>query len=258
MANPYEKYLQNLGVAQQQTGDFFGELLSGTQGSKKDVADRYALMGENLRRMSETASGQALSGYGAARQRVQASPTAYTQPTYNATAVGQVPMVGADARTVSGLQTAAQQGLGAEQAAISQLYSQLAASDAANRASRMMDIDVAQTSDLSQLAALAQGQQFGMEQARMRELSDLDAAINQIQRDQIAANLGFGEQELAATQGQVNFDTASLQQSVDIFNKMVDPIADAIDPESLIKLWMAFSTEIGMPAGQAAAIMGQI
>jgi hypothetical protein len=72
----------------------------------------------------------------------------------------------------------------------------------------LSDIDLAQTSDLSQLAALAQAQQFGMGAAQSREMADLDAAINQISRDQIAASLGFDERELAA----INAMTAAQQQ----------------------------------------------
>jgi hypothetical protein len=263
--NPYKKYLETLGGAQTATGDLFGQLLSTTQGSKQGVSDRYAMMGEELRQMADTASGQASSGYGAARQRVQAAPVSYVRPDVPAPQVGAVPMVGADAATVANLQAAAEQSMGAGQAALNQMYDLLAQSDAANRASRLSDIGIAETSDLSQLAALAQAQRFGLGQSEAAEIANLDALINQIQRDQIAADLGFGDRELAALQGSVafdesraQFDTDALTQSVDIFRNMIDPIVDVIDPESIIRLWMAFSEEIGMPMSQASELVGSL
>lgn len=256
--NPYKKYLETLGGAQAATGDLFGQLLSNTRGTKQDVSDRYAMMGDELRQMADTASGQASAGYGAARQRVQAAPVSYVRPDAPAPQIGAVPMVGADAATVANLQAAADQSMGAGQAALNQMYDQLAASDAANRASRLSDIDIAETSDLSSLAALAQAQQFGLGQSEAAEIAGLDALINQIQRDQIAADLGFGDRELSALQGSVAFDTDALTQSVGIFRNMIDPIADVIDPESIIKLWMAFSEEIGMPMSQASELVGSL
>lgn len=253
----YDKYLSNLGGAKKETGDLFGQLLSGAQSSREEVANRYGLMEENLRRMAETSSGQARQGYGAARQRVEAAPTAYQQPAYNALPVSQVPMVGADAGTVAGLQTSAQQGAAAESAAISQLYDQLAQSEAANRASRLSDIDIAQTSDLAQLAGLAQSQQFGLGQSRASELSDIDQLITAIGREQIAANLGFDERELAALQGQATFDTDAMTQSITAFRSIIDPIVDIVDPQDIVKFWMEFANQVGMPVDQAVSMAGQ-
>ena len=213
----YESYLGNLGGSRQRTEELFGQLLSSNRQSRQNVADRYAMMGQQLADMSATASGQARSGYGAARNRVQAAPQTYTGPVGPGPQAAMVPSVGMDAATAANLQSAAGQFDQQNQAALQQVYNTLAQSDAANRASRLSDIDVAQTSDLAQLAALAQAQQFGMGQAQSREMADLDAAINQISRDQIAAGLGFDERELAA----INAMTEA-QRAEDLFGLQRD------------------------------------
>jgi len=258
MSNPYKKYLESLGEAQQQTGDLFGQMLSGTQGSRQDISDRYALMRQNLGQMSETASGQAAQGYAAARERVQAAPEAYVRPAAPARQIGAVPAVGADAATVANLRAAAQQGVDANQAALRQVYDTLAQSDVANRRSRLSDIDLASTSDLAQLAALAQAQTFGLGRQEMADLTAIDQVINQIQRDQIAADLGYGERELSAiTQGQT-FDQNAMNSAVNMFTAMVNPIVDVLEPDSLLELWLAFSEEIGMPMQQALGSVGAV
>jgi len=208
MTDAYESYLGNLGGSRQRTDELFGQLLSGNRQSRQNVADRYAMMGQQLADMSATASGQARSGYGAARNRVQAAPQVYRGPVGPGPQAAAAPSVGMDAATAANLQSAAGQFGQANQAALQQVYNTLGQSEAANRASRLSDIDLAQTSDLAQLAALAQAQQFGMGAAQSREMADLDAAINQISRDQIAASLGFDERELAA----INAMTAAQQQ----------------------------------------------
>lgn len=209
MTDAYESYLGNLGGSRRRTDELFGQLLSGNRQSRQDVADRYAMMGQQLADMSATASGQARSGYGAARNRVQAAPQVYRGPVGPGLQAAAAPSVGMDAATAANLQSAAGQFGQSNQAALQQVYNTLSQSEAANRASRLSDIDLAQTSDLAQLAALAQAQQFGMGAAQAREMADLDAVINQISRDQIAASLGFDERELSA----INAMTAAQQQA---------------------------------------------
>jgi hypothetical protein len=283
LTDAYGTYLGNLGGSRQQTSDLFGELLSGSRQSRQDTADRYAMMRQQLSDMSSTASGQTQAGYGAARNRVQAAPRVYRGPVGPGPQAAAVPSVGMDAGTAANLQSAAGQFGQSNQAALQQVYDMLGQSEAANMASRLSDIDIAQTSDLAQLAALAQAQQFGLGAAESGEMSALDALINQTLRDQIATDLGFDQQTLAAITGMTQaerdaqtfafdveqaaadaeradqaFDQNALNSSVSMFTAMIDPIVDSLDPQSVIELWLAFAGEIGMPMDQALGSVGAV
>lgn len=244
----------SLPAARENISSGYGNLLGSTQARRQDANDRYAMLADQITGMQATSSQDINSAYGSAANRVQNAPTFYQQPSAVAPAM-TVPMVGADAATMSALNTQAAGDAAANQQNIDFMYNMLNQSDVANRASRLSDIDLARSNDLAALSALGQAQQFGLGQAQSAELAAIDDLLAEIQREQIAADLGLTQTELSVGQQAVTANQNAMNTAVDSFAQMITPIVDLLDPISVIELWTEFAAQLGIPASQA---MGMI
>lgn len=280
----YSKFFDKLGKSRFNTENLFTNLLTGIANRRGATADNYAGMRNAIDATQASAVGQTQDAYSNARNRMQASPQSYQQPQSAAYQLN-VPNVGADQATMNALATAAGNQQNAANAAQTQLYDTLAQSDAANRASRLSDVDLAQAGSLAQLSALGSAQQFGLSEAELAALAAIDQQYSNTELAKINALSGFDEQDLSATLTQIanaiqaerdaigyaredernavtdsqvdrNSDQAAIATAVSIFSQMIDPIVDQIDPQSVIDLWVAFAGELGIPVADAVAMIG--
>jgi len=210
----------------------FGNLLGETQARKQDVADRYALAGEEIAATEAAATGNINQAYGSAADRVQSAPVFYQTPS-QMSAPMTAPMIGADRATMAALQAQADADRATTQGTVDVMYDLLRQSDAANRSSRLSDIDLGQASDIGALAALSSGQRFNLGRQQEADMQAIDNLLASIQ-----------QQEVTVDQGMVN-------QAITSFNNMINPIVDLLDPVSVIELWTEFSRGLGIPANQA-------
>lgn len=246
-----ERFLYgSLPAAMESSSTGYANLLGATQARRNDVADRYALARQGLAETNRQATGNINQAYGAAANRVQGAPTFYQRPTSVSPSMA-APMVGADAATMSALATQAGADAGARQGSTDFMYNMLQQSDAANRASRLSDIDLARSSDLGALAALSSAQQFGLGQAEAADLATVDQLFADIEQRRIAADLGLLTTELTTAQQAGQADRAAIDSAIASFSQMITPIVDLLDPVTVIEMWTEFAGRLGIPASQA-------
>ena len=215
----------------------FGNLLGETQARKQDVADRYALAGEEIAAAEAASTGNINQAYGSAADRVQSAPTFYQTPSQVSTPMA-VPMVGADRATMAALQAQADADRATTQGTVDMMYDMLRQSDAANRSSRLSDLDLGRADDLGALAALTSGQRFNLGRQEQADLQAIDNLLASIQQQAVTVDQGMVDQAIVS------------------FNNMVNPIVDLLDPVSVIELWTEFSSRLGIPASQAMGALG--